>query len=309
MLKWASKALLAKIEVTYGTDPTPTGAANAILATNVTLRPMEGEDIDRNLENAYFGGSPKIPVGLHAVLEFDVEVAPSGTAGTAPGWGPLLRMCSVAQTIVAATSVEYTPITDAPESGTIYMYIDTVLHKMIGTRGNGVASFSAQGIPVIRYTMTGLFVDPATVTKPTLTLSGFQAPQVATNANTPTFTIGGDAMVLRSFELNLGRQVERRLLIGKEEIVISDVAETVRATVESVALATYNPFTIAKNQTEQEIILVHGTGAGKITTITLPKCQQGRLTGYENQQGIVEWPLDFMPLPDAGDDQWSILLT
>jgi hypothetical protein len=34
---WKTKILLAKSEVTYGTDPTPTGASNAILASDVTF--------------------------------------------------------------------------------------------------------------------------------------------------------------------------------------------------------------------------------------------------------------------------------
>lgn len=309
MFKWKSKTLLAIIETTYGTDPAPTAGANAILATNIQLQPMEGEDVDRNLEQPYFGASPKIPVGLYTVLTFDVELVGSGTAGVAPGWGPLMRMCSVAETVTADTSVEYTPITDDPESGTLYMYVDTVLHKLTGARGNVVFTVNAQGIPVMRYTLTGLFTIPTTVAKVAPDLTAFQKPQVATKANTPTFTIGGTAFVLRSFELNLGRQVERRLLIGKEEIVISDAMESAKATVEAVPLATYNPFTIAQNQTAQAIELVHGNVAGKIVTFDLPVTQQGRLTGLENQQGIVEWPLDFTPLPDEGDDQWSLMLT
>ncbi|NTT88503.1 hypothetical protein HS053_21670, partial [Tabrizicola sp. SY72] len=44
---WRLQALLAKIETVYGTDPTPTGAANAILAEDVRVMPMEGQDVTR----------------------------------------------------------------------------------------------------------------------------------------------------------------------------------------------------------------------------------------------------------------------
>ena len=308
-LYWKSKTLLAKIETTYGTDPTPTGADNAILATNVSFAPMEGQDVSRNLERPYFGASPMIPVGLYSTLTFDVEYAASGDAGTAPAWGPLIRACGAAETIVADTSVEYTPITDDPESISIYFAIDTVRHVMVGTRDTFVLTVNAQGIPVLRFTMTGLFAVPSTQAKVTADFSAFLSPKVATKANTPTFTIGGTNFILRSYEFNLGNDVQPRLLIGYEGIHITDRAESLTTTVEAVALATYNPFSVAQNQTPQAIILTHGTAAGNVITMTIDQAQQGRLSGYGQEQNILEWPLSFMPQPDEGDDQWSMLLT
>jgi hypothetical protein len=32
-------------------------------------------------------------------------------------------------------------------------------------------------------------------------------------------------------------------------------------------------------------------------------------TGYEEQDGIAEWPLSFSPQPSAGNDQWKFTLT
>ena len=43
---WRRQTILAKIETTYGTDASPV-AANAILASNVSFNPMEGQDVDR----------------------------------------------------------------------------------------------------------------------------------------------------------------------------------------------------------------------------------------------------------------------
>lgn len=96
---WNSKTLLAKIETTYGVDPTPTGAANAILATNVSFSPMEGTDVPRNLERQWFAADPTIAAGLYATISFSVEMVGSGTLGTAPGWGPLMRACAAAEVL------------------------------------------------------------------------------------------------------------------------------------------------------------------------------------------------------------------
>ena len=91
MIYWKSKTLLVKPEDTYGVDSAPTGAANAILALNVRLSPMEGQDTERDLEKAHFGANPTIPTGLYQRLTFDVEAVPSVRlcTGGAPDLHPL----------------------------------------------------------------------------------------------------------------------------------------------------------------------------------------------------------------------------
>ena len=36
-----NSAILAKVEGTYGTDSTPTGAANAVLVSNLSINPLD----------------------------------------------------------------------------------------------------------------------------------------------------------------------------------------------------------------------------------------------------------------------------
>lgn len=303
---WKSKTLLAKIETVYGTDVVPTAAANAILATDVTLSPMEGQDVTRNLERPAMGAEPMIPVGVYSRLTFSVEMVASGTLGTAPAWGPLVRMCALAEVVTAATKVEYNPVSDNHESGSIYIQVDGVRHVLLGTRGNMTVKLGANGIPMLQFTFSGLFTLPTDQVKVTPVYTAWQAPQVASKANTPTFTIGGNAFTLRDFELDLGCQVETRMLIGTEAVLITDKAEKIRATVEATTMAVYNPYAIANNQTLQAIALAHGTTAAKRVKVDVASAQQGRLTGIQNNQNIVEWPLDFMPLQVSGNDQFKI---
>src|SRR4051812_24601894 len=112
---WRLMVLLAKVEGAYATDPTLTGAANAILAKNISVKPMEGQDVSRDLIRPYLSNQGTIPTGLHVVIDFDTEIAGSGVAGTAPAWGVLMRGAGCAQVIVADTSVTYSPITDSME--------------------------------------------------------------------------------------------------------------------------------------------------------------------------------------------------
>ncbi|MFN4191815.1 MAG: phage tail tube protein [Tabrizicola sp.] len=309
-LYWDSKILLFKIETTYGVDAAPTAADNAVLATNVKFQPMEGTDVSRNLELPYLGAQGTIPNELHAKISFDVELAPSGTPGVAPAWGPLLRACGVAQVVNAGISVVYNPISTGHESGTMHLWIDSTRYVARGMRGTAKLELNAQGIGYLKFELTGLFVAPGELARPSpVNLTAFQKPQVATTANTPTFTIGGTAFVMRSFELDLKNQVEPRFLVGAEAILITQREDMIKTVVEAQPLSVFNPFVKALNQTADAITLVHGTGAGRVSTLSVQAAQMQRLQGLENAQKIKEWPLSLMPLPVVGNDQWTLTLT
>lgn len=94
------RTLLAKIESSYGVDPTPTGAANAVLVSNLNVTPMSTELVDRDLIRPFLGNSEQLHAAIYAMAEFECEVAGSGTAGTAPAWGPLMRACGFSQTVL-----------------------------------------------------------------------------------------------------------------------------------------------------------------------------------------------------------------
>lgn len=308
-INWKSKIILVKPEATYGLDPAPTGPLNAMLLTDVTLQPMEGEDVSRNLERPYLGAQEELPTGLRVVLTGSFELVGSGTVGTPPAWGPLLRACAAAEVVTANTSVEYSPISESHESVAVHFWIGPSRHVILGAKGTAVASINAQGIPTVRVTITGLFTRPADQARPNVDLTKFQRPQIASKANTPTFTIAGTAFKLRSYTLDLANDVQPRLLVGYEGIQIVDRNELLSATVEAVPLATYNPYQLAEEGTPQAVVIEHGTAAGKRVRITAGQAVQRRVSGFEQNQNIVEWPLSFRPMPtSAGNDQWKIAL-
>ena len=114
---------------------------------------------------------------------------------------------------------------------------------------------------------------------------------------------------MRSCMLNLGNAVEPRFLVGSEGILITDKSESVEATVEAVPLTTLDPYQMANDQSSVPVSLVHGVGAGKIATLSLPTAQMQRPQGLENAQDITEWPLRMVPVPTVGNDQWTLTLT
>lgn len=307
-LFWRDKIVLAKVEAQYGVDPTPDGA-NAILTTQLALTPMEGSDVDRDLDLPYHGPQGTIPTELHQKLTFRVELVGGGTAGAAPGWGVLLRACGCAETIVADTSVTYNRVTRGHESVTFYVWIADTLHAIPGSRGTFKASLTAQGIPYLEFEFMGLFRVPVEAPRVQPSYAVYQKPQVVSGANTPVFTLGGIAFVLREAVLDLANDVQPRFLVGGEGMLIVDHENVLTAKVEAVPVTVFDPYALALAQTEVAVALTHGTVPGRVASLAVPRAQLQRPQGLENAQDIVEWPLRLVPLASAGNDNWTMVLT
>ncbi len=299
-------ALLAKIEAAYGVDSTPTGAANSILARNVNISPLEVEEEDRPIQQPYLGNSGKIVTAFHGKLDFEVEVAGSGAAGTAPKYGPLLRGCSLAEVITAMTKVVYTPVSTGFESLVLYFNIDGVLHIFTGSRGSWSAGFNAKGVPVWKFTFMGLFNAVTDVALPTAVYTGFVTPLAVNKANTPTFTLHGYAAVMQSLTLDMANDVKYRNLVNYEGVDNVDRSPNGSAEFESTLMATKNWFNLAKDRTPGALNLVHGTTAGNIVQIQAPAVVLSQ-PKYSEKDGIVmlSTSLDFQP-SGAGNDEFSI---
>lgn len=295
---WRKKVILAKLETTYGVDPTPTGAANAILVKNVVLKPMEGQDVSRDLERPWFGAQPTVPVGLHRVLSFEVEWAWGAAIGDPPAFAPLLRACSAAETLFVGIESRYEWITDNPESATLYFNMDGMLFKLRGARGTVRAELAALGLPMLKFEFKG-FYEPATDTvAPVPDYAGFQKPREANSANT-SLLIGAVPVVARSFALDVGNVVENRQLIGSEDMLITGRAMTLDLTIDAVSLATFDPFAIAASQAPQLITLQHNdVPASRSLVAQFYNCQLQRPGGINESQGIAEWPLRFNVLAE-----------
>ena len=133
--------VLAKVESTEGVDSSPTGNSNAILVSEMSINPLEGSDVSLAYVRPYFGSSPSIRVQDYVTCQFTVDIAGSGSAGSAPSWGPLLRACGFAQTLTAS-AVTGTAAAGASSTITLAagatddMYVGATIHITGGT-GNG----------------------------------------------------------------------------------------------------------------------------------------------------------------------------
>lgn len=91
------RLILAKTESVYGTDSTPAGA-DAVLVRDLNITPMQADTVSRDLVRPYYGASEQLLANVRAEVTFSVELAGSGTAGTAPRFGSVLQACGFSQT-------------------------------------------------------------------------------------------------------------------------------------------------------------------------------------------------------------------
>lgn len=109
------RLLLTKIESTYATDSSPAGT-DAVLVRNLEITPIESDTVSRDLIRPYLGHSQQILSQARVSITFEVELAGSGTSGTASRVDSLLRACGLAAT---TTSSDVTGTAQAGSAGSI----------------------------------------------------------------------------------------------------------------------------------------------------------------------------------------------
>lgn len=281
-IRFERKAALLKLESSYGTDPMPTGAANAVLLKRAVFNPLEGEHLERELLRTGYGSHPGTFVGRHVSFELAVDLAGSGAAGTAPAFGPMLRASALGETIVADTSVTYAPVNSSFESVSAYFNHEGTRHIAAGGRGNGRLVFQRNRNPELVMNGLALWTSDSAVAFPALTTTAWKDPQPSTKANTPTFTIDGVSVVASSFELDFGASVRYRERINRQDIPVDDRRPTFKALIEELPLGTKNFFAM-KGGATVAIQYVHGVGAGKVFTINIGAAQVKEVPRQEEE--------------------------
>ena len=391
-LRTRKKLLLAKLEGTYGTDSTPTGAANAILTQNLSIKPQI-DYVERKTDRGSMGGDLSLHTSRFLTFEFDVDLQSSGRVGTAPGWGNLLRACGFAEAVVtgnvngwlgatadggatsvtldtsaAATAdlyvgrsititrgkkqvtrtitaytagklatfaaldfdhglttadtysitdiigtatagaantitlaaatdgvdgfcngktinitagtasgksmvitgyvaltkvatvadnwdvipdntsvykitgsgVAYTPVSDDMDALTLYGHMDGQLRKATGCRGTASLKLSPKNNPLLHFTFTGLWADPAAANDAEGITTAFKMPVPVSDANTPIFTWQGKNLNVYEFDIDLAIDVKYRDIVNATSVSIIDRKPAGNITVEAPALATKN---------------------------------------------------------------------
>lgn len=305
------RSLLAKIEGSYGSDPTATGSANYVEVVDLEIEPVASDEVEQETIRPYAGNYPVLLANTRVNLSFGVFMVGSGSAGTPPKYSSILKSCGLSEATVSSTSVTYTPSTLATQSSvTFYVNYDGVRHKVTGCRGTFSISCAVNEIPRINFEMQGIFNTPTDTALPTVTKSLQPDPVLFKNGNTSSFSVFGFSGALQSWELDFANEVIYRELVGgTKEALITDRRPSGTMVVEAVALSSKNFFTLATGTTTGTNTWSHSGGAGNIVTVSCPQTDLGQPT-YEDSDGITMLNLPFYATPtDAGSDEFSLAFT
>jgi hypothetical protein len=310
--------ILAKVQADVGTYEAPAAATDALLISNATIG-YDDQIVERDYLREFFGAAEQLIGDSPVNIEFEVELAGSGTAGTAPAWGKLLRACAFAETVSAGAHVIYNPITSDQESLSILYAVDGVTHRVKDARGTATLSIAPGSKASLKFKFVGIEqADPEALANPSgVVMTAWKAPLPVAADNTGHILIGGTyaagvvtggtALPSIGVDLDLGGSVEFMALMGSSEVDITgrEIKGTAKMRLEAAAEVTM--FTDAKAVTTKSVSFKHGVGAGKIVQCYAPACQFGR-PKYENAQGRLAVSVDMRLCPVSGNDELLIIV-
>lgn len=308
MFRSVQKILLAKEESVYGTDPTPTVAANSIEARNVKVnyrgdvleRPTIGNDL-----------SPFAPVMGKRWIEcsFEAEIKGSGAAGTAPRLGDLFEACGFAETVSVGSSVMYKPSGVVMKSITLYVYDipdtgNARLHKITGARGTVNIRAEAGQLAIAEFSFSGIYNAVSDVSAPAAPTFETTTPPIVQSA---AFAINSvTTLIAQSLSLDIGNDLVQQDDIssagGLKGFQIVGRKPTGSFAPEAVLVATYAWWTDWLAATQRAMTLAIGATAGNICTITAPKVTTDQISEGDRNSITVD-EVTFRCNRNAGNDE------
>ncbi len=303
--------VLAKIETGYGTDPTPTPAANAILVSDVDVK-ATGEVVRRDFIKSSLSRLQFLRGIRQVELSFKTELKGSGTRGTLPtcGWeGVLFRACGMSETVTAGTSLVYAPVSTGFESAALYVYKDGTFHKLLGCRGSFKLNFEVGKHPVVEWKFNGLYASPADASPAAQTLSAVGPPIVMSAA----LSVGGYGPVAEKIEIDLNNTIsERKSINAATGIVgfeITGREPQGSFDPEAVSEATHPFWGNWESAAATALTLGPiGTVPGNTIQVNAPKMQYKEVS-YSDRKGLIAYTVPFDLAMNNGDDELTITIT
>ena len=310
----AKTLLMAKIEATYNSDPTPVKTADVVVVHNVSVTPnttfndTQGLDCSMSLRAGTMGRQ-------YMDITFDHELQTNSSSKAKLSCDVLLKACGYAY--AAGPPGVYTPYSAYPSglsSVTMYIHQDGMLWKTTGARGNVEFTFTA-GEPVIAsFTFQGIYVGGFTaVTFPTgCTGTEASLPLVAINKNLAWGSVP-DYPEAESLSFSLNNTIFARPSMDDAATYgIGGIEITGRAgegSMNPLAVATTDiPFLTAFNAaTASDLTYVVGD-TNSTVLFDLPKVQFTNLTPGD-RSGTRIFDLPFKVVRDTGDDEIKITVT
>lgn len=318
---------LAKEEATYGTDPTPTPAANGLFTSSFTIEPT-----------SEFVPMPRLSASLSsygmarsaAFTKFTITAPWTGVPAGAPdivspNWEALIEagMFHVTTDGPPITTRTYAPNSIAAQKSlthNLYVYGDdgtTVveLHQILGAVHNWTLDYEAGKEMMLTCEGEGIYVSP---TNPAVPAGlAYVHPDESFIGRGATFTIAGNSYNIEKLTITPNWSIDRMPAFNATDAYarfnLTRTPETMcegSMMVEAQPASTRNVWTDAENETTGALSLVADSNKGSRLTVAAALTQllapKPTFTGAMSKYDI---PLVFRQQTAAGDDYLSLALS
>lgn len=262
--------LLFKREASAGVLEALDGSNVLETVGGITVAPYSGDKVTREVDSPEATPGISVNVNPHQSFSFNVDAAGSGTAGTAPVFGPLLEASGLVESIDAGNSVSYT-LSNNVKSPTVSLAKyegDDILQTGAGGRGNVVLSFDNK-IPQLQFSNFLVdYIRPAHANFPSsLVYDNYADPLPMTAENTTKAKLFDRDVVFLSGSVTFGSGVTMRNVPNQKEAIHGNLFTTVTVTFVAKSLADENWFADAESHNGVSLgnfEIEHGLTSGNI---------------------------------------------
>jgi hypothetical protein len=309
------RIVLVKIETTYGSDPTPTVAANAIEVKGLSIQ-YPFDVLERDLQHEDMSQDAPVTGKRMAEISFEMELKGGGTRGTASKISPLLKACRMTEDAVAATKVAYVPGA-VNYSCTIYVYdvnvtasANYLLHKFLGCVGNAEISMKAGQIPTIKFSFKALYTKPSDVADPGTPVYESTLPPVVKSASMTWGTEAG--LIIEDIQVMLNNVIAERPSINSATSIagytVTGRKPTGNINPEKTLIAEYDFFDDLEDKNAKALQTTAGAVSGNIIMISATNVTVDKINiANRNGIGTLDLPVHFNRV--AGNDEFSLVFT
>lgn len=307
--------LLAKKEVTYGLDPAAV-ATNTLWAESITYK-VTGQRVKSDPAKPGVGPTASQVYGEHAEVSFKIPLAGSGVAGTAPKWGPVMKACGWAETVVAVTSVTYGLMANpkAADSMTLkWRDGNRRLHLAKGFRGRVGFELTAGNRLMLVITGKGLHTivseAGADLAHIDADFTGWLDSKPVSNGTT-TFSLAGvSTLGIRELSFDQSDNVRFIDVPGQENVeLIGERAFTGKGKTTTPLPSALNYESLWVAGSVNTFAMVHGATAGNIVTVNGRAQIVDPDYSRDNGDDVTSFSLEIVPSSLTTDDDLAIVLT
>lgn len=312
--KIRNTVVMIALQAAEGT-PATFAAKDAVAVVEATIDYVY-QNVERGLIRPYMGNGGTLVGTRHVKIDITTELFGSGTPGTPPAWGRLLRACTFAE-VVSATMVEYLPMTNGHEMLTIDYVLDGVRHRATEARGSVSFAMEPDGRPTLKFGFIGADAGRVVQTSTPVNFDDWKMPEVVNNANTKMVTLGGTyaagvvtggtAYCSRGLSLDLAADLKFKSMLGCGGAEVDDRKPKGQVKLELSAAQEVAMMTDINDNKPVSVSLLHGSAAGKRVLFWMPRVTRNNPKVGDSHEGGVMLGLDLTPEPVLGNDELRIV--